>query len=427
MALSLGWHIVMACIGIGFPALILIAEARSIRRDDQVCGLLARRWSKALAVLFAVGAVSGTILSFELGILWPGMMGKFGEVIGLPFAVEGFAFLIEAIFIGIYIYSWDRIAPRVHWLFGLPIVLGGIASAWFVVTANAWMNEPRGFVLVDGNPTQIDPWDAVFNPATPVETTHMLFAAFMVAGFLTASVYAVAILRGKQGRYYKMGFAIPFVVATIFTPLQIVAGDWAARHVATNQPVKLAAMEGIYQTEAGAPLTIGGIPVDGEMRYGIKIPNGLSILAYRNPDAVVTGLDSVPRDQWPNVLIIHLAFDTMVAIGFALFALAGWMGMIGWRRRRLPRSKWFYRSAAAAGPLSVLALESGWMVTELGRQPWIVYQIMRIQEAVTDAPGVRYGYYVLLVVYTGLTVGTIYFLRRLAGRPLPDFAIDDRK
>lgn len=425
MALSLGWHIIISCFGIGLPVLLVLIEGRALKRNDEICDLLARRWSKALAVLFAIGAVSGTILSFELGILWPGMMGTFGEVIGLPFAIEGFAFFIEAIFIGIYIYSWDRVAPRIHWLFGLPIVISGVAAAWFVVTANAWMNQPRGFVLVDGKPTQIDPWEAIFNPATPVQTTHMILAALMVTGFSVAGVYAYGLAKGRSTRYHRIGFAIPFVLAAICTPLQIVAGDWAARHVATNQPVKLAAMEGIYQTEAGAPLTIGGFPSDGQLRYGVRIPKGLSVLVYRNPDAVIMGLDQVPRDEWPNVMVVHLSFDLMVGIGFGLLVLAVWFAFVRWRWSRLPRSRWFFRLAVIAGPAAVIALEAGWTVTEVGRQPWIVYQVMRVSDAVTDAPGIRYGYYMLLVVYTLLTVATVVALRRLARTPLPAFASAD--
>ena len=417
MALSLGWHIVIACFGVGFPALIVFAEWRALRKDDDDLRELVRRWSKALAVLFAVGAVSGTILSFELGILWPGMMGKFGAVIGLPFAIEGIAFFIEAIFLGIYLYGWDRLSARAHLLSGIPIILSGTASAWFVVTANAWMNQPRGFDIVNGEVTNIDPWAAMFNPATPVQTTHMILAAFMVAGFGVASVYAYGILKGRNDRYHRLGFVIPFAIAAVVTPFQIGVGDWAARFLAENQPAKLAAIESLHETRKGAPLTIGGIPIDGELRYGIEIPKGLSLLGKHDPDAEIIGLNEFPEDERPPVAPVHVAFQVMVAIGFGLLGLGIWFAVAWKRRRALPASKWFMRAAVAAGPGAAIALEAGWITTEVGRQPWIVYGVMRVDEAVTRAPNIRFGYYALIVVYSVLTAATIFVLRRLARRP----------
>jgi cytochrome d ubiquinol oxidase subunit I len=418
MALSLGWHIVIACFGVGFPALVVAAEGLALRRGDPDLARLARRWSKALAVLFAVGAVSGTILSFELGILWPGLMRTFGDVWGLPFAIEGVAFFVEAIFVGLYLYGWDRLPPRVHLLTGVPIVVAGVASAWFVVTANAWMNQPRGFdverYLATGVVSDIDPWAAMFNPATPPQTTHMILAAFMVAGFGTASVYAAALLRGRTDRYHRLGFLLPFAVAAGITPVQIGVGDWAARFLATNQPVKLAALEGLNHTQRGAPLTIGGLYIDGEVRYGLEIPNGLSLLAHHDPGAEIMGLDAVPPHERPPVPVVRTAFQAMVAIGTGLLLLGAWFAVVWWRRRRLPRPRLFLWLALAAGPLASVALEAGWTATEVGRQPWIVFQVMRVEDAVSTAPGLRLGYYALIAVYTLLTIGTVYVLRRLA-------------
>jgi cytochrome d ubiquinol oxidase subunit I len=419
MALSLGWHIVVACLGVGFPALVMLAEWRGIRGGDPAYQLLARRWARALGVLFAVGAVSGTILSFEMGILWPGLMGTYGEVIGLPFAIEGIAFFVEAIFLGVYLYGWDRLPPRAHLLTGVPILLAGTASAFFVVTANAWMQQPRGFDLVDGKVTNVDPWAAMFNPATPPQTVHMILAAFVVAGFLVASVYAVALLRGRRDRYHRLGFLLAFTVAAAVVPVQIGVGDWAAHFVATNQPVKLAAMEGVFRTARGVPLHLGGIERDGELRYAIEIPYGLSLLAHWDPHAEIAGLDRVPVADRPPVTVVHWAFQLMVASGLAMLALAGWFALAWWRRRDLPRSRWFLRAAALAGAAAVLALEAGWVTTEVGRQPWIVWGVMRTSEAVSNAPGLRYGLYLLLAVYTALTVATVYVLRRLARVPVP--------
>ena len=428
MALSLGWHIVIAVFGVGFPVLVLFAEWRAYRTDDAVYRVLARRWAKALAVLFAIGAVSGTILSFELGILWPGMMGTFGEVIGLPFAIEGIAFFVEAIFLGIYLYGFERLPRRVHVLTLLPVALAGAASAWFVVTANAWMNQPAGFdiahYLATGQVTGVDPWAAMFNPATPPQTVHMLLAAYMVTGFGVAAVYAWGLLRGRRSRYHWRAFAVAFTLGAIFALPQVLVGDWAARFLAEYQPAKFAAMEAVYDTQAGAPLHLGGVPVDGEVRWSIEIPNGLSLLTHRDPDAVIAGLDQVPSDQHPPVAVVHLAFQAMVAIGTGLLALSAVYGWSWWRRRRPPSSRWFLAAAVAAGPLAAVALEAGWIVTEVGRQPWIVYEVMRVDEAVSAAPNLRLGYYALIVVYTALTVAAVYILRRLARRPLPDLATE---
>ena len=420
MGFSLGWHIVVACLGVGMPALVLFVEWRGLRTGDVHYRLLARRWAKALGVLFAVGAVSGTILSFEMGVLWAGLMDNYGAVIGLPFAIEGFAFCIEAIFLGIYLYGWDRLPPRVHLLSGVPIVIGGVASAFFVVSANAWMNSPQGFSVVRGRLVGVDPWAAMFNKATGPETTHMILAAVMVTGFLMASVYAVAMLRGRRDRYHRVGLLVPLTVAVAATPVQIVVGDWAARYVAADQPVKLAAMEGLYHGGRGVPEAIGGYYSDHALHYALKIPDGLSLLTHLNPHAYVPGLDRVPAGLQPPVNIVHLAFDTMVGIGFALLALGAWLAISWWRHREPPASRWFLRAVAISGVAAVIALEAGWITTEVGRQPWIVYHVMRVADAVNPAPGLAWGLVAVLVVYAFLTAATVFVLRRLAQhRPVP--------
>ncbi|MDR8414484.1 cytochrome ubiquinol oxidase subunit I [Nonomuraea sp. 3-1Str] len=414
MALSLGWHIILACFGVGMPAITLLAEWRGHRTGDVHYRLLARRWARAMGVLFAVGAVSGTILSFEMGLLWPGMMGTYGEVIGLPFSLEGIAFFIEAIFLGIYLYAWDRMPPVAHMLSGVPIVIAGVASAFFVVTANAWMQQPTGFLLRDGRVVAVNPWAAMFNPATPPQTVHMILAAFMVAGYGMASVYAVAMLRGRHDRYHRVGLLLPLTVAGIVTPFQIGVGDWAAHFVADNQPVKLAAMEGVFASGRGVPLHLGGIAVDGELRYALEIPYGLSLLAHWDPGAAIQGLNVVPPGDRPPVNIVHWAFQIMVGMGMALLLLAAWLAVSWWRRREPPRTVWFARAAALSGVAAVLALEAGWVVTEVGRQPWIVFRVLRTAAAVNPAPGLVYGFVLVTVVYVALTVATVYVLRRLA-------------
>jgi len=408
MALTLGFHIVLAAIGIGLPALTLLAEWRGHRTGDPVYRELARRWARATGVLFAVGAVSGTVLSFEMGTLWPHFMAKFGAVFGAAFAMEGIAFFIEAIFIGVYLYGWDRLSPRAHMLTGLPIVIGGVASAFFVVTVNSWMNQPRGFRIdAQGDVVDVRPLAAMFNPATPPEAVHLILASFMVCGFTVASVYAVGLLRGRRDAYVKRGFAIPFTFAAVTAPIQVIVGDWATRFVADKQPIKFAAMEGIERTQDGVPFKVGFL----------EIPNMLSVLLRFDPHARLRGLDSWPRDLEPPAHVPHYAFDLMVGIGTALVLLGAWALLAWWRRRDLPRSRWFLRAASLAGVGAALAMEAGWTTTEVGRQPWIVYGVMRTGDAVNEGSGLTAGLYVVIAVYAVLAAVTVTVLRRIAKAP----------
>jgi cytochrome bd ubiquinol oxidase subunit I len=429
MALSLGWHIILACFGVGMPALTVFAEWRGLRTGNEDYTRLAHRWAKVMGVLFAVGAVSGTILSFEMGLLWPGLMATYGQVLGLPFALEGFAFFIEAIFLGIYLYAWDRLPPRRHILTGLPVCVAGVASAMFVVAANAWMNQPRGFDLVDGAVTHVRPWAAMFNPAMPWQALHMILAAFMVTGFGIASVYAVGMLRGRRDAYHRRGFLVPFVAAAVVTPVQILVGDSLARFLATRQPAKLAAIEGLNRTGSHVPISVGGVYTDGRMRYAVRIPDGLSLLVGYRPGTVVRGLDTVAPGDRPPINPVHLSFQAMVAIGFGLLVLGAWLALSWWRRRDLPRSRWFLRFATVAGVASVIALETGWVTTEVGRQPWIVWQHQRTADAVNPAPGLWAGLVAVLAVYLVLTVTTVYVLNRLrvspVGAPQEEWARED--
>jgi cytochrome d ubiquinol oxidase subunit I len=418
MALSLGWHIILACFGVGMPVLTVFAEWRGLRTGNDDYVRLAHRWAKVMGMLFAVGAVSGTILSFEMGLLWPGLMATYGQVVGLPFALEGLAFFIEAIFLGIYLYAWDRLSPRRHVLAGLPVCVAGVASAFLVVTANAWMNQPRGFDLVNGTVTHVRPWQAMFNPATPLQTLHMILAAFMVTGFCIASVYAAGMLRGRRDRYHRLGFLVPFVVAAAVTPVQLIVGDSLARFLATHQPAKLAAIEGLNHTGSHVPLSIGGLYVDGRIRYAIWVPDGLSILVGNRPSTVVRGLDTVPYGDRPPVNPVHLSFQAMVAVGLGLLALAAWLALSWWRRRDLPRSRWFLRFCVVSGIASVVALEGGWVTTEVGRQPWIVWEHQRTADAVNPAPGLWAGLLAVIAVYAVLTVATAYVLNRLRSSPV---------
>ncbi len=415
MALSLGWHIIFACFGIAFPLITVFTEWRGHRRGDAALTELAHTWAKAMGVLFAAGAVSGTLLSFEMGILWPVLMDRFGEIYGFPFVLEGFAFFIEAIFVGVYLFGWDRLSPRAHMLSAVPMIISGMAGAFFVVAANAWMNNPTGFRIdEDGQVVDAQPWAAMFGPSTWPQVVHMLLAAYMVTGFTIASVYAVGMLRGRRERRHRLGLLIPLAFAAAITPVQIGVGDWIANTVADNQPAKLAAMEGQYETTAGAPLSVGGFYYDDELHYALEIPNGLSLLVHHDPDGVVLGLEEFPADERPPVNVVHLAFDVMVGLGSALLLLALVFGWTWWRHRRIPDTPWFLRAVALSGVAAIVAMEAGWIVTEVGRQPWVVYGILRTEDAVSPAPGLYLGFYAVVVIYVLLTALTVFVLRRLA-------------
>jgi cytochrome d ubiquinol oxidase subunit I len=370
-----------------------------------------------MAELFAVGAVSGTLLSFEMGMLWPGLMGPFGDVIGLPFTLEGVSFFVEAIFLAIYLYGWRRLPARVHYLTLLPIALAGITGTFFIVSVNAWMNSPAGFTTgASGTVGSVDPWGAMLNPATGVQFVHMLLAAYMVSGFLVAGVYAAGRLRGRWDRLHRLGFTIPFVLAMIATPLQVVAGDAAARRLVDAQPAKFAAMELIPETGTGVPLSLGGVWIDGEVRGAVDIPRLASLLATRSLDGEVPGLDAVPPDDRPPVNIVHWSFQVMVGVGFGLLGLSIWFVLAWWRRRSPPVSRWFWRGAALSGVGAVAAMELGWVTTEVGRQPWIVQGYVRTADAVTAAAGIPVTAAVISAGYVALAVTTIWVLRVMARR-----------
>lgn len=414
-AMSFIFHIPLVCFGVAFPAMVLFVEWLGLRTGNDTYRTLAKRWSKAMAVLFAVGVVTGTILSFELGLLWTEFMAKFGEVFGLAFGLEGFSFFTEAIFIAIYVYGWDHLSPKVHLLVGVPIVITGITGSLMVISVNGWMNHPVGFdIAANGAVTNVEPWAALFNPNFWHEFVHMYVAGFMVAGFIVAAVYAVAWLRGDRSHYVRTAMVVPLAIAALASPVQVLVGDWAGRTVAEYQPVKLAALEGLYGTESGAPIHIGGYYDGKGVEFGIPIPMLLSLLAEHDPAATIHGLAEVAPKDRPPVNVVRFAFQTMVAIGTALALLGVLFVATWWRHGRLPRSRWFYRAVIIAGPASLVALICGWVTTEVGRQPWIVYELMRTDQAVTNAGGLPLAFFAMLAVYLTLTALAIGLVRRLA-------------
>ena len=419
MALSLGFHIVLSCFGVAFPTLIYIVHRRGIRGDADAL-VLAKRWSKVAAVLFAVGAVSGTVLSFEMGLLWPGLMSRFGDVIGLPFALEGIAFFVEAIFMGIYLYGWGRLSPRTHLRTLIPMMVSGVVGTFCVVAVNAWMNSPSGFRAVGSGAaltvTAVQPWTAMFNNAVWLQFLHMFIAAYMVTGFVAAAVYASGMRKGRRDRVHRLGFTVAFAVATIAAIAQPLVGHVAGMRLAEHQPTKLAAMELAATTEHNAPLILGGVLIDGKVYGAIEIPGLSSLLSRGWFNRDVPGLDIVPTADQPPANVVHNSFQIMVAIGTALVLFSVWFW---WRRRRGHDSfdsRWFLRLAVVAGPAAVLALESGWTTTEVGRQPWIVYGVLRVKDAVTPNGGIWISFSVILIVYAGLATITYRVIRSMSRR-----------
>jgi cytochrome bd ubiquinol oxidase subunit I len=400
MALSLGFHIIFAEIGIAMPLLMVIAEWRWRRTGDEVYLQLAKRWAKGSAILFAVGAVSGTVLSFELGLLWPKFMQLAGPIIGMPFSLEGFAFFTEAIFLGVYLYGWDRISARAHLAAGTIVAASGAASAVFVVMVNAWMNTPAGIVLQDGRIASIDPIAGMFNPSTVQQALHMLLASYAATGLAVAGLHAAVLLRGRAVAFHRSALVLALAMGAPAAILQPISGDLSARTVAQTQPVKLAALEAQFATERGAPLRIGGWPdVDAQTtRFAIEIPHGLSLAAFHDLDAEVKGLSAFPRDLWPPVRPVHFGFQIMVALGSAMAVVSLWALLTLLRKRDVATSRWLLRALAVIAPFGYIATEAGWTVTEVGRQPWVVQGILRTGDAVTPMPGLI----VPLIVFTAL-------------------------
>ena len=411
MGTSLAFHIVFAALGVGLPLLVFAAEGLWLRTRDRAYYDLARVWAKGMAILFAVGAVSGTILSFELGLLWPEFMKQAGGIIGLPFSLEGFAFFIEAIFIGLYLYGWEKLSPRAHWLSALPIVISGPISAAFITMANAWMQMPTGFRIVNGHVTDVQPLVAMFPKPWLTEVIHGTLAAYVFTSFAVASVCAVAWLGGARRRQVSHGITVAMTMAALALPVQMIVGDVAARFDAENEPAKFAAMEAEYRTQRDAPITIGGIPTQDHITGAIEIPELLSILVAFDPHAQIIGFDRIKPDDRPPVAATHLSFDTMVGSASALvLVVLGWLVFVV---RRKPLIRPLGLAIAVSAPLALLALEAGWFVTEFGRQPWIARGLLRTSDAVTTAPGIDLQFYGFSIIYVVLAAMSWWLLRRV--------------
>ena len=422
MAMSLGFHIIFAAIGIAMPLLMVIAEWRWMKTGQEVYLILTKRWAKGTAILFAVGAVSGTVLSFELGLLFPKFMEYAGPIFGMPFSLEGFAFFTEAIFLGIYLYGWDKISPRLHLFSGIMVAVSGMMSGVFVVLANAWMNSPVGFDIVNGQAVNIDPITAAMSPMAFTQVLHMTLAAYAATAFLVAGIHAFLLLPDKTNIFHRKALGIALVVGGITAFLQPLSGDLSAKAVAKYQPVKLAAMEGQFKTEKSAPLRVGGIPDENarETKYAIEISYLLSFLAYADPNAEVKGLNDFPRDAQPPVAIVHFSFQIMVGLGTAMMLVSIWAAFLWWRnKRKLPENKWLLRVLVLMAPAGIMAIEAGWVLTEVGRQPWIIQGVMRTRDAVTPMPGLVVPFLFFTSLYILLAIAVAWLLyRQVAMSPL---------
>jgi len=421
MGVSLGFHIVFACIGMVMPFFMAVSHYKWLRTGEERYRSITKAWSRGVAIFFVTGAVSGTMLSFELGLLWPGFMKYAGPIIGMPFSLEGVAFFIEAIAIGFYLYGWNKLNKWFHWFTGVVIGASGVASGILVVSANAWMNSPAGFDYINGQFININPWKAMANAAWAPQALHMILAAFAATGFAVAGVHAWMVYRRKNTDFHRKAFAIAAVFGSVAAILQPFSGDFAAKSVARLQPAKLAAMESLFHSSPSAPLLIGGVPdvTSGTVRYGIEIPGMLSFLVHDKIHAPVMGLDKVASDDRPPVPVVHYAFQLMVLFGVLLFILSVIYLFGAWKRKRWLRSQWLLRAFIAAIPLGFLAIEAGWIVTEVGRQPWIIYGIMRTRDAVTPMPGIQYTFYLFTLIYILLSAAVVFlFVRQIRMVPV---------
>lgn len=414
MTVSLAFHILFAVAGMAMPLLMLIAGWLHHRTGDATYRELSKRWAKGTAILFAVGAVSGTVLSFELGLLWPTFMEKAGPIIGLPFSLEGFAFFLEAIFLGLFLYGWDRLSKRMHLFSAAMVAISGLTSGIFVMAVNSWMHTPTGFeVDAAGAFTHIDPWGPFKAASFPTQAAHMALAAYSSVSFAVLGIHAYCLLRDRASRFHLRAAQIALAVAMVSAPLQVLSGDLSAKHIAEHQPTKLAAAESLFETQTGAPLAIGGWPdVEAqELEYAVEIPYALSVLSFADPTAEVKGLDAYPQELWPNVPLMHVSFQVMVGCGFAMLALAAAGGLLWRRNRAFPLHPRFLKAAIVVSPMGLIAVEAGWVVTEVGRQPWIIRGIMRVSEAVTPMPNLPVPFFAFTLLYLFLGVVVIVLLR----------------
>jgi cytochrome d ubiquinol oxidase subunit I len=415
--MSLSFHVMFASLGVVMPFFLLVSQYLYLTRKNPVYLALNKKWTSAFAITYAIGAVSGVVLTFGLGLFWPRFMDFAGPMIGFPLSIEVMFFLLEAIFLGIYLFGRELLSPWVHWASAIPLFIGGFASMAVVLLANSWMNTPVGFELNEaGEVVNVNVFEAMFSPAWYAEVSHMAVAAFEAVGFALAAVYAWGMLRGRQDEYHRRGFFLGMVIVTLAAPLMIFSGDHTARQLAQNEPEKLAAIEPLFETEEGAPLSIGGYPdmEAQEMRYDIEIPNLLSILSFDEANATIEGLNAFPEDERPDPRVVWWAYDAMTGIGFFLATLIPLFWLFYWRYRGVPTNRPLLYAIVLSGFLGFLAILLGWIVTEEGRQPWVAQGVMLTENGMSLAPGISIAFVGFALLYLFLSGTLIWLLKRLA-------------
>jgi cytochrome bd ubiquinol oxidase subunit I len=426
---TLGFHIIWATIGVGVPIFIFLAEGWGLYKKEPHYILMARRWTRGFVITVAVGVVTGTSIGLMLSLLWPRFMQMAGNVISLPLFLETFAFFFEAIFLGIYLYTWDRFKkPIIHWLTCIPIIIGSSLSAVFITTVNAFMNTPAGFTLKNGNTlTNLRPLEAMMNPATPTKVAHVLSSAYVTAAFLLGGIAAYAIMRGRTEAYYKKAVKLTMIGGLILALATAIAGDLSGKFLAEYQPEKLAAAEWHFETQKRAPLIVGGyLDENNQVRGAIKIPLALSILAKGDPNKETIGLNDVPKELWPP-LYVHYLFDGMVGIGFYLIFISGlFLALWIWKRGN-PWHPWVMAGIVLAAPLSFVAIELGWIYAEVGRQPWMIRGIMKVSEGVTTSEQVGLLLTLFTLLYIALTVIATSVLIRMFRKNHPEKELEERR
>ncbi|WP_080873996.1 cytochrome ubiquinol oxidase subunit I [Oceanobacillus timonensis] len=412
--LTLSFHIIYATIGVGVPLMIMIAQWIGIKNNDPHYLLMARRWAKGFVVTVAVGVVTGTAIGLQLSLLWPSFMELAGNIIAMPLFMEVFAFFFEAIFLGIYLYTWDRFDnPKKHLLLLIPVAVGGGMSAYFITVVNSFMNSPAGFDIVGGDLVNANPLLAMFTLSMPTKVAHVLSTAYMTIAFMFAAIAAFRLLQKKNQEYHKKSLHMAMKIGLIFAVATALIGDLSGKYLAEYQPEKLAAAEWHFETSTEAPLVMwGALDDNNEPQYALHVPYALSILAHGFPGSEVTGLEEFPADEQPP-LVIHYFFDTMVTIGMFMIGLSllYWFGMR--RKWAFVEKTWYRWLIVAGGPLSFLAIEAGWWMAEVGRQPWILRGLMTIEEGATTSDYVGWMFVLFAVLYFILGVGTVVVLTHM--------------
>ncbi len=407
------FHITFPVLTIGLALYLVVVEWLWLRRKEEIYYRMYRFWVRIFAIHFAVGVVSGIVLEFQFGTNFARFSLAVANVFAPLMAYEGMtAFFLEAGFLGIMLFGWKRVGRVVHFAATCLVALGATFSAFWIMAANSWMQTPAGYRLVEGRFLVTDFWSAIFNPSFPSHLGHMLLASYQTAAFAVAGISAYFLLKNRETAFYRRSMGIALILAGVLSPLQVLLGDLNGLVVARHQPAKLAALEAHWETnrEGGADFVVFGLPdmEEERNRLEVAVPYVLSLLITRSLDGQVQGLKEFPRENRPPVPIVFWSFRLMVAIGFLFLLVAAW-ACIEWRKRRLFQNRWFLGTLVAVQPLGFLATYLGWITAEVGRQPWIVYNLMRTSEGISPIPAGNVVWSLILLVLVSGVVGASYF------------------